>query len=570
LGILFLAIVDLIDIIQPLIIMYAVDDLSKPNAPSILLWYAIIYMGLGVLQGRGRFWYRIFFFGPSYKIARDIRNELFSHLQTLSSNYFNRTYTGDIMSRATSDIEAVRQFYAMGMFIGADLIVYVLTVPVIMFFLNVKLTLLSLVLLPALPFFVNRMGNLIHNRFKKIQETAAEISTYSQENFAGIRVVKSFAQEENQKSGFKQINDKYVDQNLSIAKVESVFSPTLQFIAAASVLIVLYFGGKEVIGGTISDGTFVAFTLYMGRLLWPMMALGWTISIFQRSSASMQRLQEIFGAKAEIISPPQPVAKKLEGAIEFKNVGLAYQGLGSENTQKEPALQGVNLKIPAGKTVAIMGPVGCGKTSLINLIPRLFDPTEGSVLIDGVDLRQYDLGDLRKQIGFAPQDVFLFSESIKENIGLGIQDYKESDIQRIVTSAKLSMVGADIEGLPGKYETLLGERGVNLSGGQKQRITIARALAKKPKILILDDCFASVDVDTESLILDEFQSVLPDLTTIIISHRLPVVKVADIIVFMEKGQVVETGSHSELLARKGRYADFYRQQQLITDLEKIE
>lgn len=569
-AIILLGIVDLVDVAFPLVIKYAIDDLSKPNALAIIIWYAIIYVGLGIIQGRGRYWYRIFFFGTSFKVARDIREELFSHLQTLSSNYFNRTYTGDIMSRATSDIEAVRQFYARGLFIGADIIVYIFTVPVIMIFLSLKLTILSMFLLPFLPFFVNRMGNLIHHRFKDIQETSAEISTYAQENFAGIRVVKSFAQEENQKAGFKEINDKYVNQNLSLAKVEAVFSPTLHFCAAAGILVVLYFGGKEVINGVISPGTFVAFTLYMGRLLWPMMALGWTISIFQRSAASMQRLREIFNAKAEIVSPAQPVAKEIEGAIEFKNVGLAYQGLGLESVQKEPALAGVSLKIPAGKTVAIMGPVGCGKTSLINLIPRLFDPTEGSVLIDGVDIRQYDLGELRRRIGFTPQDVFLFSESIKENIGFGLSQTIDSEMPNIRKSSELSMINQDIESFPEKYETLLGERGVNLSGGQKQRITIARALAKKPKILVLDDCFSSVDVETEETILSRFKTVLPGITTVIISHRLPVVKIADIIIFMEKGRIVETGSHQELLAKKGRYSGFYRQQELISDLERIE
>jgi ATP-binding cassette, subfamily B, multidrug efflux pump len=462
--------------------------------------------------------------------------------------------------------------------------------------LSLKLTLLSVILVPFLPFFVNRMSNLIHKKFKTIQETSSLLSNYAQENFAGIRVIKSFTQETNQINDFKTLNQSYVRQNIALAKIEAVFSPTLQTVAGLSVLIVLFFGGLEAINGRISIGTLVAFPFYLGRVLWPMMGLGWTISIFQRSSASMQRLQEILSIKPEIVSPALPTEHPITGTIEFRNVNLVYP------QYTDPVLNNINLKIPAGSTIAIMGPLGSGKSSLVNLIPRFFNPSSGDILLDGRPIQNYDLGKLREQIGFVPQEVFLFSENIKENIAFGLEDQVQADI---IHAADSAMIHSDINEFPYKYDMLLGERGINLSGGQKQRITIARALIKKPRILILDDCLSSVDINTEESILRRLKDVLKNglavrpkgvtanhgcqysasrnqdpasagkaeladhCTTIIISHRLSVVKIADIIVFMEKGQVVETGQHDELLARNGRYARFYQYQQIFSDLEKI-
>jgi len=562
LGALTLIIVDVLDVAWPLIIKYAIDNIAAPNVWQILVWCAVGYVGVNALQGIGRYWFRIFFHSTSLKIAQDLRDELFTHLQKLSCGFFNASKTGDLMSRATNDIEAVRSFYGLGIFIGVDIIAYFVTVPFIMLFLSVKLTLLSVILVPLLPFFVNRMRNLIHKRFKEVQETMSTMSNLAQENFAGIRVVKSFAQEENQIKDFDDINRKYVKQNLSIVKLDAILNHTLGLASALGIIIVVFIGGLETINGKISIGTFVAFPFYLGRLTWPMAALGWTVSVFQRAFASMERLQELFNTKPEIISPePDKTISlaKVEGEIEFRNVSLSYA------EPSHPALENINLKIRAGTTVAVMGPIGSGKSSLVNLIPRLFDPTIGEVTIDRVNIKKLSLTGLRNTIGFVPQDVFLFSESIKENIAFGIT---APDDKSILKAAEIARVHNDIEGFTNKYDTMLGERGINLSGGQKQRITIARAIIKNPKILILDDCLSSVDVDTEESILRQLKDVLKNRTTIIVSHRLPAVKLADVIVFMENGKIVEYGKHSELLHLKGRYAHYYHRQKLISDLEK--
>lgn len=465
------------------------------------------------------------------------------------------------MSRATNDIEAVQRAYGMGLLITIDIILYFLTVPVIMMFLSVKLTLLSIVLFPILPFFVNRMGNLIHRRFKEIQETFSQISTHAQENFSGIRVVKSFAQEQNQIRDFDKVSAGFVKQNISLAKLEAFFLPSLRLVAGLSMLIVIYFGGLETIKGNISVGTFVAFPFYLMRLMWPMMGVGWAISIFQRAIASMQRIQEILKTEPEIKSPAVPVDQSIKGEIEFRGVSLVYPNATG------PALRDINLKIPAGTTVALLGPLGSGKTSLVNLISRLFEPTQGSILIDGIDIKQFALDKLRRQIGFVPQDIFLFSESIRENISFGVMD-SSSAMNKIIRAAEISMVHSDIDGFSHKYDTMLGERGVNISGGQKQRLTLARAIIRDPKILILDDCFSSVDTETEQAILNQLKDVLKDRTSIIISHRLTVIKLVDMIVFMEDGSIVEIGSPKELLAKKGRYANFYKYYQLKESLER--
>lgn len=560
---LLLVVVDVLDVAWPLIIRYAIDHLTSPDALKILLWCFIGYVGIVAFQGICRYFFRIFFLGTSHRIARDLRNEFFQHIQSLSVGYFNTTKTGDLMSLATNDIEAVREFYARGLFIGTDIMVYIITVPFIMLALSVKLTLLSVILIPLLPFFVHRMGNLIHKRFKEMQETYSEMSNCSQENFAGIRIVKSFAQEQTQICNFDKISLKYVSQNLSLAKLQAIFGSTMELSATVGMIIVLFVGGMEAINGKISIGTFVAFPFYLHKLTWPMAALGETVSTFQRSSASMKRIRELFNIKPDITSPANPVIKPINGEIEFRNASLVYP---QTNTV---ALEDINLKIKQGTSVAIMGQIGSGKTSLVNLIPRIFEPTKGEVIIDGINVKDYSLSELRRQIGFVPQDVFLFSDSIKENIAFGIFHQESAVEQKIQQAAKTAMIHQEIEGFNDRYNTILGERGVNLSGGQKQRITIARAFIKDPKILVMDDCLASVDVDTEEVILKQLKELLRNRTTIIISHRLPVIKIVDLIVFMEKGRIAEMGTHAELLALNGSYARFYQKQELINDLEKI-
>ncbi|MDI6733008.1 MAG: ABC transporter ATP-binding protein [Planctomycetota bacterium] len=560
LGILFLGVVDILDVALPLITRYAIDHISAGNVLTILLFCALGYVLVMVLQAIGRFVYRFGFQGTAVYIGRDLRRELFAHTQTLSTNFFNQTKTGDLMSRATNDIEAARHFYDGAIFIATDIILYFLTVPFIMLFLSVKLTILSVITMPILPFFAYWMSTRIHHRFKQIQETFARMSERAQENFAGARVIKSFAQEDNEIKDFAAVSSDYLRKNLALAKLEALFSPTMRLSAGLGMLIVLFFGGMEAIKGTISVGTFVAFPFYLMRLLWPMMALGMTLSIYQRAVASMQRLQEIFNTKPEITSPVNPIKKEIKGRIEFKNVTLIYPSRTGE------ALKDINLVIPEGRTVAIMGPLGSGKTSLINLITRLYEPSSGEILIDGFNVKQFALDDLSRQIAVVPQDVFLFSMNISDNIGFGISN-PPVRAEKIANAARVAMVHNDIENLPDKYQTMLGERGINLSGGQKQRTTIARAVIKDPRILILDDCLSSVDVDTEEAILNNLKDILKKRTSIIISHRLPVIKFADWIIFMEDGQIVETGTHNELLKKKGRYSKFYQHQKILSELE---
>ncbi|MFC1524945.1 ABC transporter ATP-binding protein [Planctomycetota bacterium] len=559
-GTLVLTTVNILDVSLPLIIRYAIDHLGADNATQILLLCGIGFVVAVGLQGAGRYGFRIFFMGAARKVSRDMRNEFFGHIQTLSNKFFNTTPTGDIMSRATNDIEAVQRAYGMGVMIVTDIVLYFLTVPFIMMFLSVKLTLLSVIFFPILPFFVHRMGKLIHARFKEIQETFARISTQTQENFSGIRVVKSFVQEENQIKDFDKVSTNFVKQNMSLVKLQAFFSPSLQLIAGLSILAVIYFGGMETIKGNISTGTFVAFPFYLMKIMWPMMGIGWAISIFQMAIASMQRLREVLDVRSDIKSPALPIDHTIKGEVEFKDIGIVYP------QATRPALHKINLKIPSGKTVALMGPLGSGKTTLVNMIPRLFDPTQGEVLIDGINIKKFAVDKLRRQIGFVPQDVFLFSESVKENISFGVSQ-AASQMKDIIRSAEISMVNADIAGFAQQYDTMLGERGVNISGGQKQRLTLARAIIKDPKILILDDCFSSVDTETEEAILQQLKDVVKGRTSIIISHRLAVVRMADLIVFMQDGRIAEMGTHKVLMAKKGRYAQFYEYHQLREEIE---
>ncbi|MFA5795326.1 MAG: ABC transporter ATP-binding protein [Candidatus Brocadiia bacterium] len=574
-GTIALFIVDLLDVTPPLIIKYGIDHLGDNDRDKKLLYAVAAYILVVLIQAFFRYWMRIGFYGMSLLVGLDLRNKLFAHIQKLSVSFFNTTKTGDIMSRATNDIEAVRGFFQHGIFILIDNILYFTYVPIILLYLSPRLTLYAVLPLLYLPFFANRMGNLIHRRFKDIQEVLSEISAKASENFSGIRVVKSFTQEENEISGFRNVNVKSYNKNLWLAKLDSFFGPFLGFSVGVDVFVVILFGGLLVISGDIKTGTLVAFYMYLRQIAWPMMGMGMVMSNFQRATASMDRLQEIFQTKPEIVEAAQPVTAFIErGEIEFKNIQFSYphsldRYSGKESARtRTPALTDINLKIPAGSTVLVMGPIGSGKSTLANLLVRFFDPSGGDIFIDGVNIRNYSLGRLRGSIGFVPQDIFLFADTIKENVlfgvNIGAANEQSSDVQVYTGLVQMNEV---IEKLPEKYNSLLGERGVNLSGGQKQRLTLSRAIAKKPSILILDDCFSSVDFETEQAILNSLKAVLKNRTTLIISHRLAAVKLAQFIVFMEDGRVVEKGTHQELMTKKGHYARFYEYQKLKESLE---
>lgn len=555
----------LLDLALPWLIGFAVTQLNlwvkhEITAAQVsrkLLYLVLVYLGIVLVQFVTRYVYSICFNGMGCRIARDMRNQFFNHTQSLSLDFFNTTRTGDIMSRATNDIKAVRMFYQRGLFSAVDSAVYLLAVPPIMFLISPRLALYMFAFLPFIPIVVTRLGRLIRARFKEVQGVLAQISSQAQENFAGVRVVKSYVQEDNQIRDFNRLNHVFLGKNMGVIRVFAAMGPFLGMLIGLGSFLVVLVGGLQVMEGKIDVGAFVSFQLYLMVMMWPIMGLGETINRYQMASASMARIKEFMDIAPEIKSPASAVERQLAGRIEFRNLSHTFRH------EKRPALKNINLSIPAGSLVAILGPLGSGKTSLAHLVPRLFDPDRGEVLIDGINVKEYNLNALRQQIGYAPQDLFLFSDTIIENITLGLDE--EIDLGRVVEASQIVQMHEFIDSLPEKYETILGERGVNLSGGQKQRLTLARAIVKNPRILVLDDCFSSVDVDTETEILQQLREVFKGRTSLVVSHRIPVVRIADMIVFMEDGAIVEFGSHQELMSQQGRYAKFYEYQQARED-----
>jgi ATP-binding cassette subfamily B protein len=422
-----------------------------------------------------------------------------------------------------------------------------------------RLTVSVLLPVPAVSFSVGYFGRLIHDRFQRIQEMFADISSRVQENLSGVRIVRAYAQEEAEKRQFDELNRGYVGENLRLARLWGSFYPMLETLIGLTFVIVLWLGGRQVIRGAISLGSFVMFTTYMGMLIWPMIALGWVVNLMQRGTASLERINKLLHEQPEIDDSAAPAAPdRLRGEIEFRGVGVSYGANGS-------ALDSIDLRIPAGQTVAIVGPTGGGKTTLVNLVARLRDPDRGQVRIDGVDIRNIPLAALRQSIGFVPQETFLFSETIAENIAFGADGSGDGAIQH---AGEVAGIAGDVEEFPQKYQTLVGERGITLSGGQKQRTAIARALIRDPRILILDDALSSVDTITEEKILAHLSEVMRGRTTLLISHRVSTVRSADRIVVLSGGRVVEQGSHDELLARGGYYAALYEKQLLEEELEE--
>jgi ATP-binding cassette subfamily B protein len=497
--------------------------------------------------------------GVAFQTEYELRNDLFNHLQKLSLSYFHKIKTGDIMARATNDLKAVRMLLGPGIRNLLNTIIMGSTAIILMLIINSKLTLYSLIPLPILTVAVIIFSSRIFHRFKKVQEQFSSISAGVQENLSGIRVVKAYVQEENEKRKFKQLNQDYMNKNMSLVKIWGPFFPFIMLIAGIGIVIVLWFGGQLVITGEISLGQFVQFSGYLMMLTWPMMALGWVINLVQRGSASMGRLMEILDQVPEIKDNEwtQDI-NILEGEIEFKNVSFAYD--------EKVILKNINLKIPKGMTIGIMGPTGSGKTTLVNLIPRLLELRQGSLTIDGREIKTIPLKVLRRNIGYVPQETFLFSESLKENIIYGLEGFDEAKLRRAVS---ISALDDEIERFSQRYETPVGERGVTLSGGQKQRTALSRAIIREPKILILDDAFSSVDVDTEEKILKQLRKFRERRTCILVAHRVSTIHDADLIVVLKDGEIVEQGTHKELVASGGIYANTYRQQRLREELERI-
>jgi ATP-binding cassette subfamily B protein len=550
-------------ILFPQVIRRAVDGLHLGVTRQRLLTYALLLLAVAATKGIFQFLQRWIVIGISREIEFDLRNDFFRHLESLPYSYYQRTRTGDIMARATNDLNAVRMLLGPAIMYSANTIVFTAGALVFMLSISPKLTMYAFLPLPIVSIVVQYFGRQIHERFERIQAMFSEISARAQENFSGARVIRAYVQEDAEITAFETSNREYIARSLKLVRLMGMLWPTLEIMLGFAIVLVLWLGGREVMARRMTVGEFVAFNTYMVQLTWPVIALGWVINIFQRGTASMGRFNEILAEKPEIRDGEEARTARarvppIEGEIEFRNLTFAYNGAA--------VLQDVNLHIPAGSSLAIVGPTGSGKTTLVSLIPRIYDTEPGSVLIDGRPIREYPLALLRQNIGFVPQETFLFSESIRENIALGVAGATDEDIR---AAARTASIADDIEAFPDQYRTLVGERGLTLSGGQKQRTAIARALIRNPRILVLDDALSSVDTHTEDKILNHLREVMRGRTTIFISHRVSTVRNADLIAVLYGGRIVELGTHDELLARNGYYTDLYNKQLLEEELAEV-
>jgi ATP-binding cassette subfamily B protein len=550
-------------ILFPQIIRRAIDGMRSGVSRQRLMTYALLLLGVALTKGIFQFLTRWIVIGVSREIEFDLRNDFFRHLETLSLSYYQRTRTGDIMARATNDLNAVRMLLGPAIMYSANTVVFTAGALAFMLSISPKLTLYAFLPLPIVSVVVQRFGRQIHERFERIQAMFSEISARAQENFSGARVIRAYVQEQAEIDAFETSNREYIARSLKLVRLMGMLWPTLETLLGLAIVLVLWLGGREVVAHRITVGEFVAFNTYMVQLTWPVIALGWVINLVQRGTASVARFNEVLSEKPEIREKNEGERQASSGAviageIQFHNLNFAYNGT--------PVLHDINLSIPAGTSLAIVGPTGSGKTTLVSLIPRIYDAAPGSVLIDGRSIREYPLALLRRKIGFVPQETFLFSESIRENIAFGVAAATDEEIRAAANAANIA---DDIEGFPDRYQTLVGERGLTLSGGQKQRTAIARALIRNPRILILDDALSSVDTHTEDKILNQLRDVMRGCTTIFISHRVSTVRNADQIAVLHSGRIVEFGTHDELIARNGYYTDLFNKQLLEEELAEV-
>jgi ATP-binding cassette subfamily B protein len=549
---------------SPWVLRYAIDDLTLTVTRQKLWVYSSLIVGIVLVEGLFRYYMRIVLISISRDIEYELRGDLFSHLTLLSARYFQSHRVGDIMSRATNDMSAVRNVLGPGIMYTANTVATFVGTVMLMMRISPSLLGLALVPLVLVSILVRYFGRRIHDRFEAVQAQLSEMNVIVQESLSGVRVVRAYAQEPHEVARFEAANREYMRRNKSLIRMFGSLYPGIQLLMGTGAVLVVWLGGRMAVAGRITIGEFVAFGVYLAMLHWPMIALGWVVNIFERGEASMGRIAEILEAPPELRDEDPAPVSALQGGVEFRDLTFSYDG--------KPVLQHVDLEVPAGSTVAIVGPTGSGKSTLVSLIPRLFEAPPGTLFVDGHDVRRIPLAVLRAAVGFVPQETFLFSDTVRENVAFGLRtdpSIAEEEVKRRVEwAAGVAQLARDVAEFPQGYDTFVGERGITLSGGQKQRAALARALAIRPPILVLDDALSAVDTYTEEEILKGLKSVRAGCTTFLVSHRISTVKDADLIVVLRDGAVVERGTHDELVARRGFYADLHRRQLLEEEVER--
>ena len=562
-GIIMLILVDVVQLITPKVMQYAIDSIQERTIDERgLLWIALIILGLSLAVMVLRYFWRILIIGNSHRIEQHMRQDFYSHLLKLSQNFFNKSKTGDLMAYATNDLNAVRMLFGMGLIATMDIVLMTIASFSFMVSIDLRLTLLAIIPMPFLSLTIGYFGRKMHKRFAMVQASFASMSCKIQESISGIRIVKAFAQEQSELDKVDEVSLDYVKQNISMAKIAGFFHPFQGFVIACSMIITLYFGGRAAISGDITIGGFIAFFQYLGMLVWPMIAIGWIVDMYQRGTASLKRLNEIFGVIPEIDdSSANHNITQLSGKVEIKNLSFRY-GDDLPNIFKD-----ISVSIDAGKTLAIVGPTGCGKTSLIELLVRIYNPPANSIYIDDQELYRIPLEVLRRDLVLVPQDIFLFSDTIANNIRLG---NPEASLEDVYEAARIASVYEEIKDFDHQFDTMVGERGITLSGGQKQRVAISRALLTDPQVLILDDALSAVDTKTERQILERLIEARKGKTTIIIAHRISSIQHADKIIVLTDAVIKERGNHNSLLRAGGIYHDLFEKQRIRAKLEDEE